>query len=171
MRSKTRRSTSDMAMFTIVSLDTVPVPHSYANIKQPVMESKDNSRDVNGSRIPSRRTQWLAAIAGFVAAVAFLGLSWMYSILASFLVFGAALSSWFPRVGRWLILVPAFLSSVIIVPVFVANASEMVHGVFVGPHDFNFVAMSLSWLLSPVLLIWCLGDITTTFVKLRRGSP
>jgi hypothetical protein len=122
------------------------------------------------SRTIPHRIQWAAAAAGCVTGVALLGLSWIVSLLAVFLVIAALIPSWFPRAGRWFILVPALVLCVIVLPICVANAVELVRDFGVGPHDFNSLGMSLSWLLSPILLIWCVTAVVTNFVKHRGES-
>jgi hypothetical protein len=136
------------------------------------MSSKEEQQYPGGafSRILPRRIQWLAAAAGCLTGVALLGLSWIVSLLAVFLIMAAPVSSWFPRAGRWLILVSALVLSAIVLPICVANPVELVRDFVVGPHDFNFLALSLSWLLSPILLIWCVTAVVTTFVKHKRES-
>ena len=74
------------------------------------------------------------------------------------------------RAGRWLILVPALVLSAIVLPICVANPVELVRDFAVGPRDFNFLAMSVSWLLSPILLIWCVTAVVTNFLKHKRES-
>ena len=122
------------------------------------------------SRTLPRRIQLVAAAAGCVTGVALLGLSWIVSLLAVFLVIAAPVPSWFPRAGRWLILVPALVLSAIVLPICVANPVELVRDFAVGPRDFNFLAMSVSWLLSPILLIWCVTAVVTNFLKHKRES-
>ena len=135
------------------------------------MNSKDQQH-VEGSfsRTVLRRIQWLAATTGCVAGVALLGLSWIMSILASLLVFGAVLSSWFPRRARWFILIPALVLSVIILPICIANPVELVRAFLVGPHDFNYSAIALSWLLAPILLICCVTAIAMNFAMLGSAQ-
>lgn len=116
------------------------------------------------SRILSRRIQWVAAAAGCVTGVALLGFGWTVSFLAVFLIIAAAVSSRFPRAGGWFIVLPALVLSVIVLPICIANPVELLKALFLGPHDFNFLAMSISWLLSPILLIWC---VTAVMTKLR----
>jgi len=122
------------------------------------------------SRTLPRRIQLVAAAAGCVTGVALLGLSWIVSLLAVFLVIAAPVPSWCPRAGRWLILVPALVLSAIVLPICVANPVELVRDFAVGPRDFNFLAMSVSWLLSPILLIWCVTAVVTNFLKHKRES-
>jgi hypothetical protein len=141
-------------------------------MEQSAMKSTDDLNYANGLFPPilPGKIRWLAGMAGCVAGVALLGLSEVVAFVASFLVLGAALSTWFPRAGRWFILVPALLLSAIILPISIVNFIPTTQYLVVGPHDFNFLAMTLSWLLSPILLIWCIGAVATTFVKLRHGS-
>jgi hypothetical protein len=135
------------------------------------MSNKEEQQHPGGvfSRTLPRRIQWVAAAAGCFTGVALLGLSWIMSPLAVFLVVGSAATPWFPRAGRWFILVLALVLSVIILPICIANPGELVRGFFVGPHEFSFLAMSLSWLLSPVLLIWCDAELLIEAVKVRRA--
>jgi hypothetical protein len=125
------------------------------------VSSKDEQqqRQANFSRMLPRRIQWLAAAAGCATGTAFLGVGWVLSLLAIFLIIGAALSRGFPRAGRWFILAPALLLSVLVLPVCVANIAPLVKDLSIGPHDFNFVVISLAWLLSPMLLISCIAAV------------
>ena len=49
--------------------------------------------------------------------------------------------------------------SVLVLPFCVVNLVPLVKDISIGPHDFNFVVMSLTWLLSPVLLISCIAAV------------
>jgi hypothetical protein len=126
---------------------------------------------IASSRTLPRRIQWVAAAAGCVTGVALLGLSWIVSLLAVFLIIAAAVPSWFPRAGRWLILVPALVLSSVVFPISFANSVELVRDFVAGPRDIEFLAISLSWLLSPILLIWCVTAVVANFVKHKRASP
>ena len=125
------------------------------------MSSKDEQRhrESEFSRTLPGRIQWLAGAAGCASAIALLGVSGVLSLLAIFLIVGAAVSRGFPRAGRWFILAPALLLSVLVLPFCVANLVPLVKDISIGPHDFNFVVMSLAWLLSPVLLISCIAAV------------
>ena len=90
--------------------------------------------------------------------------------MAVFLIVAVPASSWFPRAGRWFILVPALVLSAIVLPICIANPVELVRDFVVGPHNINFLAVSLSWLLSPILLIWCVAAVVTNFVKHKHDS-
>lgn len=116
------------------------------------------------------RIQWLAVWAGCVTGVALLGVSSIFSLLAIPLVLGAVLAFWFPRAGTWLILIPALILSVMVLPICIANAVELVNSFFVGPHRFTIVAIQVSWLLSPILLICCIATILKNSVKQSRES-
>jgi len=114
------------------------------------------------------RIQWLAGAAGCAAGAALWSLSWILSFAAIFLIVGAAVPRWFPRAGRWFILAPALLLSAIILPIGIANPGLLVWNFLVGPHDFIFVGVSLVWLLSPILLIWCITAVLTDCHTRRR---
>ena len=88
-----------------------------------------------------------------------MGVSWVISLLAIFLIIGAAVSRGFPRAGRWFILAPALLLSVLVLPFCFANLVPLVKDISIRPHDFNYVVMSLAWLLAPVLLISCIAAV------------
>jgi hypothetical protein len=105
------------------------------------------------------RIQWLAVAAGCATGIALLGFSWVLALLAIFLIIGAAVSRGFPRAGKWLILGPALLLSVLVLPFCVANVVPLVKDIWTGPRDFNSVAISLAWLLSPMLLISCIAAV------------
>jgi hypothetical protein len=112
-----------------------------------------------------RRIRWLAAAAGCATGIALLGLSWILSLSAIFLILGAVIPRRFPRAGRWFILAPALLLGVLVLPICFANPVEMIRDLFVGPRDFNYLAMSVSWVLSPILLIWCITAVLRDLVK------
>ena len=88
----------------------------------------------------------------------------MLSLLAIFLIIGPVVSRGFPRARRWFILAPALLLSVLVLPFCVANLVPLVNDISIGPYDFNFVVMSVAWLLSPVLLISCIAAPSDTVV-------
>jgi predicted cobalt transporter CbtA len=74
------------------------------------MSSKDEQQPQSeSSRMPPGRIQWLAGMAGSATGIALLGVSGVLSLLAIFLIVGAAVSRGFPRAGRWFILAPALL--------------------------------------------------------------
>lgn len=112
----------------------------------------------------------LAAAAGLFSGVAVLGLSWMFFPLGVLLVIGALVPGRFSRAGTWLIVAPAVLLSALIVPICVANSGGLVHDFRVGPSDVEFILMSTSWLLSPILLICCLSAILVRFAKRSRRT-
>lgn len=123
------------------------------------MNSIQQQRQSEPSRVLPGRIQWLAGAAGCATGIALLGVSWVISLLAIFLIIGGAVSRGFPHAGRWFILAPALLLSVLVLPFCVANLVPLVKDISIGPHDFNYVVMSLAWLLSPVLLIWCIAAV------------
>lgn len=107
-------------------------------------------------RVLPRNLRLLAGATGCVTGIALLGLSETLSVAAILLIVGAMVVGWLPRTGRWLILAPALFVTVMVLPVGSYNLFEAVReGRFQGPHDFAGIVMSLSWLLSPILLIWC----------------
>ena len=122
-------------------------------------KEKQQPRQSEFSRRLPGRIQWLAGAAGCATGIALLGVSWVLSLLAVFLIVGSAVSHGFPRAGIWFILAPALLLSVLVLPFCVANFVPLVKDISIGPHDFNFVVMSLAWLLSPVLLISCIAAV------------
>ena len=105
------------------------------------------------------RIQWLAVAAGSATGIALLGFSGVLALLAIFLIIGAVASRVFPRAGKWFILGPALLLSVLVLPFCVVNVVPLIRDISTGPRDFNFVLMSLAWLLSPLLLISCIAAI------------
>jgi hypothetical protein len=105
------------------------------------------------------RIQWLAVAAGCATGIALLGFSGVLALLAIFLIIGAVVSRGFPRAGKWFILGPALLLSVLVLPFCVVNVVPLVRDISTAPRDFNFVVMSLAWLVSPMLLITCIAAI------------
>ena len=125
------------------------------------MSSKEKQlqRQSEFSRTLPVRIQWLAVAAGCATGIALLGFSWVLAFLAIFLIIGGVVSRGFPRAGKWFILGPALLLSVLVLPFCVANVVPLVKGISTGPRDFNYVVMSLAWLLSPMLLISCITAV------------
>ena len=124
------------------------------------MSSKEEQQPQSeSSRMLPGRIQWLAGMAGCATGIALLGVSGVLSLLAIFLIVGAAVSRGFPRAGRWLILAPALLLSVLVLPFCVANLVALVKDISIGPHDFNSVVISLALLLSPILLVSCIAAV------------
>jgi hypothetical protein len=116
----------------------------------------------------------LAATTSCVAGIALLGLSWILSLIAIFPILGAIVAARFPRSAKWLVVPPSLFLSILVLPIFFANLIAFIREPFGGPHDFNFLAMSLSWLLSPILLILCDTALVIHIVKRRRapcGAP
>ena len=120
---------------------------------------EEQQRQSEFSRMLPSRIQWLAGAAGCATGIALLGVSWVLSLLAIFLIVGAAVSRGFPRAGRWFILAPALPLSVLVLPFCVANLVPLAKDISIGPHDFNSVVISLAWLLSPMLLISCIAAV------------
>ena len=125
------------------------------------MSSKEKQlqRQSEFSRTLPVRIQWLAVAAGCATGIALLGLSWVLALLAIFLIIGAGVSRGLPRAGKWFVLGPALLLSVLVLPFCVANVAPLVKDISTGPRDFNSVVISLAWLLSPMLLISCIAAV------------
>jgi|GEM_PF-5121742 len=125
------------------------------------MSSKEKQlqRQSEFSRTLPIRTQWLAVAAGCATGIALFCFSWVLALLAISLIIGGVVSRGFPRAGKWFILGPALLLSVLVLPFCVANVVPLVKGISTGPHDFNYVVMSFAWLLSPMLLISCIAAV------------
>jgi hypothetical protein len=125
----------------------------------------------------------LAGTTGFVAGIALLGISDVLALLGILLVLGAIVVGWLPRGGRWLIVVAILFASVLIVPICLSNPIEIIRAPFVGviaplrlrsvggPHDLTFLPMSLSWVVSPILLVWCDTALLLESVRGRIASP
>jgi hypothetical protein len=60
--------------------------------------------------------RWLAASAGLVMVLPCLGITVLYLILPAMLTGGAVIVSGWPRFGRWLMWVGAFLLSILVFP-------------------------------------------------------
>ena len=134
------------------------------------MSSQEEEHSARGIFVSILPIQWLAAAAGCVTAVALLGLSWIASLASTSLIVAALSLSRFPRRGPWFIFVPALALSTLVLPISVVNAIPLSQALFFGPHDFNFVTITVSWLLSPILLVWCITAAATSIVKPRRTS-
>jgi hypothetical protein len=134
-------------------------------------------------RVVPPNIRLLAGTTGCVTGIAFLGLSETLSLLGIFLILGAIVVGWLPRAGRWLIVGAALFGSLFILPIFLSHPVEIIRGPFVGtvapvrlrsiggPHDLTFLPMSLSWLLSPILLLWCDTALLIEAVKGRLSRP
>jgi len=146
----------------------------YSIVSLPVLYFRRTKANAEGqtskTRALPRNVRLLAATASCVTGIALLGLSGILSLIAIFPIVGAIVAGWFPRSARWLILAPCLFLSVLVLPIFFANLIAFIKDPFEGPHDFNFLAMSLSWLLSPILLIWCDTTLVIDLVK-RRCAP
>ncbi len=134
-------------------------------------------------RILPLRIRLLAGATGCVTGIAFLGLSETLSLFGIFLILGAMVVGWLPLAGRWLIVGAVLFGSVFILPICLSHPVEIIRGPFVGmvapvrlssiggPHDLTFLPMSLSWLLSPILLLWCDTALLIEAVKARLAQP
>jgi hypothetical protein len=101
------------------------------------------------------RTRSLAILAGCVAAITgAVSLSQLFPIVSSPLIFGAIAQPRFPRSGFWLMLVGALVLSVYMLPfgtVVLLDSFKTLR----SHHDFNIVAVTLGWVSSFLLLVWC----------------
>ena len=130
-----------------------------------------------------RGVRLLAGTTGCVTGIAFVGLSGTLSLLGLFLILGAVLADRLPFAGRWLIVGSALFASVFILPICLSHPVEIISGPFLGavapvrlrsiggPHDLTFLPMSLSWLLSPLMLLWCDTALLIEAAKGRLARP
>ncbi|HEY2361470.1 MAG TPA: hypothetical protein VGK36_10165 [Candidatus Angelobacter sp.] len=126
-------------------------------------------RQTSKTQILPPNIRLLAAATSCVTGIALLGISWILSLIAIFPILGAVVAVRFPRSARWLVLPPSLFLSILVLPIFFANLIALIKDPFGGPHDFNFLAVRLSWLLSPLLLILCDTALVIDIVKCRRA--
>ena len=119
------------------------------------------------NRILSRKTRWLAALTGCVSGVALLSFSWL-CVLGIILIIGAVLQPRVPRAGRWLLYVATPLLSLWVVPTGAVVWVETAKGLSHITHEVIPQGLSLAWIVSPILLIWCNAVLLVEAVKERR---
>jgi hypothetical protein len=118
------------------------------------------------SRILPRKLRFLAVMTGCVVGIALMSYTWR-SLSAIPLILGAVLQPRVPRMGRLLLSVAAPLLSAWVVPLGVIMLVGTVRG-DPFPHDFLGVSLTLAWILSPILLLWCDATLVAEAVKERR---
>jgi uncharacterized membrane protein len=115
-------------------------------------------------RVLPQKIRWLAIAAGLVTGSALLSFYWPLSVLAILLMFAGIVQPRSPQLGRLVLSVVAPLISVWVIPVGFMILWETLRGE-PGRHDLLFLAITLSWMLSPILLLWC---DTALLVETRR---
>jgi hypothetical protein len=116
-------------------------------------------------RVLPQNIRWLAIATGLVTGSALLTVSWPLSVPAILLMLAGIVQPRSPQLGRLVLSVVAPLISVWVIPVGFIFLLEILTGEPAGRHDLLFLAITLSWMLSPILLLWC--DIAL-LVEARR---
>ena len=112
-------------------------------------------------------TKWLAVVTGCVTGIALLGLAGPAALPAILLIAGAFAGPYFPRARKVLILGPALLLSILVLPITILNFREAIRAPFLGPRDFNYLVLSWCWLISPILIVLC---ITAVVISSNRHA-
>jgi hypothetical protein len=105
-------------------------------------------------RVLPQKILWLAIATGLATGSALLSSYWPLSVLSILLIFAGIIQPRSPQLGRILLSVVAPLMSVWVIPVGFVILWETL-GVEPGRHDPLFLALTTSWMLSPILLLWC----------------
>jgi hypothetical protein len=109
----------------------------------------------HAERVLPRKIRLLAVIAGCFGAIALLGFSALFSVSAIPLIMGALVQPKLPYLGRWLISVAApALSMWIILGGGVFWLETLRGGNPFLPYLLPMV-LSVVWMVSPILFIWC----------------
>jgi 4-amino-4-deoxy-L-arabinose transferase-like glycosyltransferase len=119
-------------------------------------------------RVLPQKIRWLAIATGPVTGIALLSLFWPGVVLAILLMFAGIVQPRSPQFGRLVLSVVAPLISVLVIPVSFMILWETLGGEFGGPHDLRFLAMTLSWMLSPILLLCCDAALLVEARRERR---
>jgi len=119
------------------------------------------------NRILPLKIRWLAVVTGCVVGIALLSFKWL-SVSGVFLVVGAIVQPYAPRAGRWLLSVVAPLLAVWIVPMGGLFLLGAVKGENLGL-DFFSRGLAFAWMLSPILLVWCIAALAVEARKERRA--
>jgi hypothetical protein len=115
-------------------------------------------------RVLPQKIRWLAIATGLVTGSALLSFYWPLSVLPILLMFAGIVQPRSPQLGRLVLSVVAPLISVWVIPVGFMILWETLRGE-PGRHDLLFLAITSSWMLSPILLLWC---DTALLVEARR---
>lgn len=116
------------------------------------------SRLRHREQILSRGTRGLAIVAGLLSGAAVIlafggGSLFLVSVL-SLLILGAALQSWSPGPGKYLMRLGAFISTAFVVLMVLRTIVEFARMVL-RYHDFNIVAIFVVFVAAVVFLFWC----------------
>ncbi len=118
-------------------------------------------------RILPRKVRWLAVVTGCVVGIALLSFKWA-AVCGIVLTVAAVVQPWMPRTGRWVLSVVAPLLGVWIVPMGGLFLLGAVKGETLGV-DFFSRGLALAWMLSPILLVWCVAALVVEARKERLG--
>ncbi len=121
----------------------------------------------SNSRVLPRRIRWLALATGCVSGAVLASFSWPLVFAVFPLILCAAVQRVLPRAGRWFISIVAALVSVTVVPAGVVSWWEIVTVEGSPPHDMVGIAVFVSWMLAPLLLIWCDTELILEAVRVR----
>lgn len=118
-------------------------------------------------RILSSRLRRLAVAAGCVSGIALVS----FGVLSAFgilPILGAAIQRRTPRLGRLVLYVGIALLTYLVVPFGIVALRETIETGFF-PLDFVALTLSLAWMLSLPLVIWCDVALAVEAVKERRS--
>ena len=127
-----------------------------------INESKSQITEVVASRV-----RWPAIATGCLTAVAgSLSFGWLFPIVPGFLILGAIVQPRFPRPGRGLMCVGALFLTITVLPIGFGILFESFRTLRSHP-DFNMLGMTLLWVVSFLLVMWC--DIALVIEGVRLG--
>ena len=103
--------------------------------------------------MPSVKLRVLAACAGVAAALSCFWITVWYLPLPVLLIAGAAIAGAWPRLGRWLMWIGAFLSSLCLFPYYILILAHP--AVPVDRHDINGILLMCVSVASVILVLIC----------------
>ena len=119
-------------------------------------------------RVLPQKIRLLAIAAGFVTGSAVLSFTWLLSVPAIFLIFAGIVQPRSPQFGRLVLSIVTPLIGACVIPAGALFSWEVIRG---APfrHDLLGLALTLTWMLSPILLIWCNAALLVEAIAERRS--
>ena len=159
---------SNAVAYTVIFFPVVFLWQKKLSKKRPTGQGADVEEVVESvnykQRVLPQKIRWLAIATGLATGSALLSLYWPLSVLSILLIFAGITQHRLPLLGRLVLSVVAPLVSVWVIPFGCMVFWETLRG-NPGRHDLLFLAITLSWMLSPILLLWC---DTAILVEARR---
>lgn len=123
------------------------------------------------SRVFSRKTRWLALVAGLIGATAS---SFIFGpqgglMFALAQILGAVSQAHLPRIGRALMLMGALILSVLVIPVGSAMVLECLD-TRSRYHDFGLLGIPLLWTAALVVQVWCDVLLVMESMRMHRAQ-